>query len=394
MIRKRLYYNSIIIETEGFARLSNASTVKSGGTRRPARNILNRYGQTHIAFARLLLLGRIDMRRLASIPVNLLACLLNRPPPFPPPVLQVDITDMCNLRCPGCLTGMGWNKDHQGMMPYETFARLIDGAARHTALAVLYNSGEPLLHPAAVDMIRLLTANRIASVISTNGHFVRTPAEAEALVTSGLSVMVVSLSGATRETYEHYHRGGRLDQVVSGVRHVRQARERLGKRTPLIIFRFLIMSHNRHETEAMAALAEKEGCDWFEFREVRWQACPPGVPADSGGRPQLPARRLALRKCLWPWLISVVNWNGDVYPCCFFRLDLPRMGNAADPGGLKAVWKNRAYSRFREDMRAGRDLPAACRGCPAETGFQTRFSRQKRIIHLHPPAGSGTRADI
>ncbi|MEW6078630.1 MAG: radical SAM protein [Thermodesulfobacteriota bacterium] len=360
----------------------------------PVREFFNRHGQTVNVLGRLLLFRQIDIRRLAGVPVNLLASLFNRPPPLPPPVIQVDITDMCNLRCPGCLTGMGWNNGHQGMMPYETFASLIDEVARYTALAVLYNSGEPLLHTAAVDMIRLLTANAIASIISTNGHFVRTPAEAEALVASGLSVMVVSLSGATQETYAHYHRGGRLDQVLSGVRHVRQARKTLKKKTPLIIFRFLVMDHNRHETKAMTAMAKKEGCDWFELREVRWRACPPGIAADSDGQRREPPRRAKGRKCLWPWLISVVNWNGDIYPCCFFRLNMARMGRTTDPGGLKAVWKNNDYNRFRGNMRSGNGRPDACRGCPAETGFQTRFSRQQRTIHLHLQAKPGTRADI
>jgi radical SAM protein with 4Fe4S-binding SPASM domain len=205
--------------------------------------------------------------------------------------------------------------------------------------------------------------------------------------------MVVSLSGATQEIYGQYHRGGRLDQVVQGVRYVRQARKRLGKKTPLIIFRFLIMDHNRHEKKAMTAMAKREDCDWFEFREVRWRACPPGATAAADGRGQASLPRKTSRKCRWPWLISVVNWNGDIYPCCFFRLNMPRMGSIDDPGALKAVWKNSVYNRLRGSMLSGNGLPEACRGCPAETGFQTRFSRQQRIIQLHPPAESGTRAD-
>jgi radical SAM protein with 4Fe4S-binding SPASM domain len=279
-------------------------------------------------------------------------------------------------------------------MVYEKFQSLIDEVARFTALVVLYNSGEPLLHPAAVEMIRYLTENRIASVISTNGHFVKTREQAEALVAAGLSVMVVSLSGADQATYALYHRGGNLDQVISGVRYVREARSHLRKKTPIIIFRFLIMDHNLHETAAMAALAEKEGADWFEFREVNWRACLIDKPSASADHEEQSPGRKIFRRCLWPWLISVVNWNGDVYPCCFFRLNLPGMGNTADPGGMKAVWKNNAYDRFRNSMRAGTGLPAACRDCPAETGFQTRFSRQKRTLFVHHRGAYGGRADL
>ncbi len=350
--------------------------------KQPAREILSGYGQTFRAVIRLLVLKQISIRKLAGLPVNLFAWLLHRPPPFPPPVLQFDITNMCNLSCPGCLTGMGYNKNNQGMMPHEGFRKVIDEVGGSTALAVLYNSGEPLLHPGALEMIRHLTRSRIASVISTNGHFVRNAKEAEELVASGLSVMVVSLSGATREVYEYYHRGGNFDQVIRGVRHVRQARKTLRKKTPIIIFRFLVMEHNIHETQAMICLAKKEGCDWFELRTVNWRPCLiEKTPVFIDHEKEPPARKTS-RRCLWPWLVSVIDWNGDLYPCCFFRLGLPDMGNAFKTGGIKEIWKNESYNRFRKSIRRGTDCPAACRDCPAEAGFQTRFSGQKRTVYL------------
>ena len=113
-------------------------------------NTLRGYGHTLSTAGKLLLLRQIAPRKLAGLPVNLLARRLHRPPPFLPPVLQLDISGRCNLTCPGCLTGMGFEKDRQGLMPYELFTSLIDDVGRFTALAVLYNSGEPLLHPRAV----------------------------------------------------------------------------------------------------------------------------------------------------------------------------------------------------------------------------------------------------
>ena len=353
---------------------------------------LNGYGQTIQAVGRLLLARQIAPHKLIGLPVNLLTRLLGRPPLLPPPVLQFDITDQCNLRCPGCLTGMGFNSDRQGMMAYAHFQRLVDGARRSTALAVLYNSGEPLLHPAVLPMIRRLTRYRIASIISTNGHFVRTRQAADALVSSGLSVMIVSLSGATQDVYGRYHRGGNLDQVIKGVRDVVEARKNSRQRTPFIVFRFLIMEHNRHETKAMAALAKAAGCDWSEFREVNWRACLTDGPSASPDDGLRPSGRKRFSRCLWPWLITVVNWNGDVYPCCFYRLDLPAMGNALEAGDIAAIWKNQAYNGFRESLRTGMAGPEACRGCPAETGFQTRFSGQKRTVYLNRTKNSDSRA--
>ena len=345
-------------------------------------NTLRGYRQTMGTVGRLLMFRQMAIWKLASVPFNLAAYLLNRPPPFLPPILQLDITDLCNLQCPGCLTGMGYNRDRQGMMPFAAFKSLIDEVGPSTAVAILYNSGEPLLHPRCLEMIRYLTDNNIASIISTNGHFISSREEGEALVSAGLSVMIVSLSGADQNTYERYHRGGRLDRVLAGVRYIKAARERRRKKVPIIIFRFLIMEHNIHEIDAMTRLAKNAGCDWFEFRKVNWRACmieAPPEPVPEGG--MIPGRDID-RHCLWPWLISVVNWDGNAYPCCFYRLNLPGMGNT-NTGGLGTIWKSDAYNRFRTQMRSGHDRPAACRDCPAETGFQTRFSSRNRTVYLY-----------
>lgn len=343
---------------------------------------LRGYRRTLGTVTRLVFCRQMAVHRLVAVPVNLAAYLFNRPPLLLPPVLQIDITDMCNLKCPGCLTGMGYNKHARGMMPLAAFTSLIDDVVRSTALVVLYNSGEPLLHPDAISMIRYLTDHGIASIVSTNGHFIKTREQAEELVSAGLSVMVVSLSGTSQSVYEQYHQKGRLDQVLAGVRHVKAARARLNKKMPLIIFRFLVMEHNRHQIKAMDALAKQAGCDGLEFREVNWRACLIDNPSAFRQHQVPPPGQKTIRRCLWPWLISVVNWNGDVYPCCFYRLNLPSMGNTGDPGKMTKIWKNSSYNRFRKDIKSGLNCPAACHDCPAEAGFQTRFSRRKRTIYL------------
>ncbi|MDY6904825.1 MAG: radical SAM protein [Thermodesulfobacteriota bacterium] len=313
---------------------------------------------------------------------NFLACLLHRPPRFYPAVLQFDITNTCNLHCTGCPTGLGVHRRPPGFMPLENFTSIIDAVKGTTALAVLYNSGEPMLHPRFTDMVAHLSAANIASMVSTNGHFIDTPEKAETLINAGLTLIIFSLSGATQQTYETYHVGGRLDTVLQSISLLKAAKRRLKSRTPVILVRILLMPHNRHELTAMRTLARKTGADITETRVIRWHTelvASTEQKNDCSG-----ALRLNLRNkvCQWPWLISVINWDGVVVPCCFFYLDIPEMGNAFTTGGFKGVWNGAKYQAFRQQMGCGKNTIPLCRECPAETGFQTTFSEQDRTIRI------------
>lgn len=335
------------------------------------------YYQTLSTVLRLFLNKQISWRKTRGIAANTLACLMKRPPPYFPPALQVDITNTCNLRCQGCLTGQGLHRKAPGMMALDGFRALIDEVKNETAIVALYNSGEPMLNPAVFDMVTCLTQNRIASIISTNGHFIDTRKKAERLVTAGLSLLIVSISGATQETYGRYHRGGHLAQVIKSIALITEAKKRMHKPIPLITLRILATEDNANELPKMRALARALGCDAVDIRYAEWQKQVVKRQLDNRP-PQAPRMSTGKRDatCLWPWLISVVNWDGDVTPCCFYHLPLPVLGNVLKDGGMRQVWHGPAYNDFRKTMQQGKAGIGPCRDCPAEIGFQTRFTRQ------------------
>ena len=68
-------------------------------------------------------------------------------------------------------------------------------------------------------MVRYASDRGIFTFTSTNGHFVRSPEQAQAIVESGLDEMIVSLDGVDQATYEDGYRvGGQIERVFSGVR--------------------------------------------------------------------------------------------------------------------------------------------------------------------------------
>jgi hypothetical protein len=63
-----------------------------------------------------------------------------------PYVLVIDPTNVCNLRCPLCPTGLLQAGRKGQMIEWETFTRAVDMMAPWAYKVNLFNWGEPLLH--------------------------------------------------------------------------------------------------------------------------------------------------------------------------------------------------------------------------------------------------------
>ena len=109
-----------------------------------------------------------------------------------------------------------------------------------------------MLHPDLPRLVRLATSRgvftRVVTALPDCGRDL-----AEALVASGLDAIVVAVDGASPDSHAVYRRGGRLDGVLAGVRHLLAARRRMGSRTPHLTLRMLVHRRNEHEIDAVRA---------------------------------------------------------------------------------------------------------------------------------------------
>ena len=71
-----------------------------------------------------------------------------------PDRLYIEITNVCNLDCVMCPTGLHVLDRSKGHMRWELFTKVIDEMAPHVKTTTLHIWGEPLLHPKLVDMVR------------------------------------------------------------------------------------------------------------------------------------------------------------------------------------------------------------------------------------------------
>ncbi|MFH1618379.1 MAG: radical SAM protein [bacterium] len=295
--------------------------------------------------------------------------------------LVIDPMSGCDLRCPFCPTGKNKGTRTKKMMAWEEYRRIMDQLG-HVLLQVEFcNWGEPLLNPRIYDMIGYAKKFRLETHLSTNLNNFSTD-DAERLLDSGLDFLILSIDGASPETYSRYRVGGDFNRVIENVKILVQARARRGFKRPYINWQFLVFRHNEHEIETAKKLGRELGVDtvaaspasipWPDWIPVKEGACLYPEKNDSGIEVQamlnypdyLRLKKASLPMCVWPWIAAVVNANGSVSPCCGTEDEKDDYGNALETP-FRRLLNNRHFRTAREFVASGRKsgVSNACTEC-------------------------------
>ena len=280
-----------------------------------------------------------------------------------PYLLVIDPTNVCNLQCPLCPTGLGKSGRRKGMMTFETFRVAIDQLSKYAVMVIMYNWGESLLNNRVYDMIRYASEQNIVTHMSVNLTFLN-EASAEQLITSGLEHLRVSIDGVSQETYGRFRKGGDYEQVIDNLKLLMGMRDRLKSRLPLIDWYFLVMKHNEHEIPDVIENARRLKVDLLHFEKV--------IPVDTFHHAELsflknksdpiaiqwlptnkalrhdPSRPyLYSAHCPWLWRYTVINYDGSVAPCCYVDNQDTDLGNILE-NNFGEIWNSEAFRASRE----------------------------------------------
>lgn len=331
-----------------------------------------------------------------------------------PSLFTIETGNVCNLRCPGCPTGRRDKNLGAGMLTYADFEVLFERIVAYAVEIRLYNWGEPLLNKDLVPMISLCAEHHVATHIDTN-LTVRelSAAEAEAIVGSGLSRLFASIDGASQESYERYRVGGDFAQAIRNIRHLEEAKRRLGSQTPVIAWKFLVNAFNEHEMDRAKEIAGELGVpvyfDLMHVTDPSWRSSlheksiaqettrietrvrgedvvvadhsrrhrPPQQTQD---RPTLPRPIDEIRLhpqlfswCMQPFNMAFIHWNGHLFPCCNVYGDAYSLGNLFTER-LEDIWNHqrmRSCRKFLLGFGPRQDTGSVCETlpCPVEKKY-------------------------
>ena len=287
-----------------------------------------------------------------------------------PYTLTIEPTNRCNLQCPECPSGNGTLVRPLGNLDFAMFKSVVDELRHATFYLQLFFQGEPFLNRALLDMVRYARSKRMYIAISTNAHFIREETATE-LADAGLQKLIVSLDGATEESYRAYRQGGRFDLVIRALEALQKVRRTSRKARRMdVVLQFLITRQNEAEMPDVRRLARSvdAGLSLKTMQVYSVESAEQFLPLNEKYRRYQvvdgelrPKSRLGNR-CVRLWERSVITWDGVVVPCCFDK-------NAEYPLGtlngvsFGEIWKSGRYLDFRNRILQNRGGVPMCTNC-------------------------------
>lgn len=326
----------------------------------------------------------LDLMKMIPPKCLLLLSLFNRKRALNNPLyIDLDITERCNLQCPGCryhsplLPESTTQKSPPGDMDYDMILRVFNEIdSMNTKEIILLGAGEPMLHKRFIDIVREGKVRRFKITILTNGTLL-TSQIAQELVASGLDQIKVSLWAPTAEDYEKIHSGTAtfwFDRIVSGLQQVQRIKIKKGSQVPLVMIHCPLYQDNVEKLEEMVDRAIGCGVDGLSIAPVYGSFdAARSLLLDSrqlvelsqlignvakklnqaGIRHNMAELRTRLQFGKAPWQTmpcyvglyhAKIRTDGKVYPCCRCNIVMGDLKKNT----FQEIWNSETYQLFRQ----------------------------------------------
>jgi MoaA/NifB/PqqE/SkfB family radical SAM enzyme len=243
-----------------------------------------------------------------------------------PTTYVLGLTNICNLRCPLCITGLRRQQKQKKFMDFESAKKIIEKVKDHAICVQLYKWGESLLHRDFVRILRMAKESGMFTQLSTNLNINYDKDLFYALVDAPLDQMMVSFDGLTQETYSRYRVGGDLAKVIENVKLLSKIKKERKSHYPVIDLQFLTNRYNSDEVSALMRDFRDIGAD-FAFTA---ETIMPFKCNDKGlARQWLTDAEIENRKyidvdswtlynvCAFLYKFMIVEQDGSIPPCCY-----------------------------------------------------------------------------
>lgn len=332
--------------------------------------------------------------------------------------VEMDVTNLCNLRCTMCFFGdPRYAAQMRNELDLHSFSRIAEQVFPGTRRLSFSLAAEPLMHR---DFLTFVAESLKYSVpclyMSTNATLLD-KALCEKLVELGFHAINVSLDAACKETFERLRPGARFESVLANVKTLNRIKAHHGSAVPRLSLSLVMMRSNIREVPRFLHLAHRlkaEGVHLMHMvpysivdTERESMQHDPATCNRILGEARLLASRLGLRLmepgdfpenglvevdaedtaptmqnrkawerfglnltkedfdrgcCPFPWHFVGILPNRWIVPCGWWYDSSP-VGYAADES-FEKVWKGPAYQGVRDGLL--RHQPhECCRLCPA-----------------------------
>lgn len=262
-----------------------------------------------------------------------------------PYIFVFEVTNVCNLKCPFCLTGKGISGGRDVRhMKYEEAKEILDAVGDYIYFLQVYTWGEPLLNKDLIKIIEYAKQKNIYVMLSTNATAM-TPEYNNRLLDSGIDYITVAIDGGSNATYQIYRVGGNYDKVLNNVANMIDQRKQRRQGRPFLEWQYIVFRHNEHETEKTENMAYAMGINKFTplpayVEDEAWSPRTGKYRTEIGN----PER---LKNCDRPWSHLNVRADGGIASCCYTFFKKDDFGELSK-NSFCEIWNN---SKFQQSRR-------------------------------------------
>ena len=287
-----------------------------------------------------------------------------------PFVVQIFPIYACNFKCSYCVFSV--DKAKRGFisekitMDSDLYEKCIDDIAmfpNKVKVLRFVGIGEPLLHKKIADMIEYAVSKDVANTVEiiTNGSLL-TPKMSDSLISAGLSRIVVSVQGTTREKYKEVC-GADIDfeNFIENLQY------------------FFNNKGNAHVYIKIVDYALDDKDDEQRFYEIFGDICDTMaiehvVPIHSGIDYEnvLKEKEMSLTQfglpvsevkiCPQPFFTLQINPDGKIVPC--YSWEYPSIIGDCNNQSVYDIWNGKQFQQFRRNMLDGaKNASKVCDNC-------------------------------
>ena len=265
--------------------------------------------------------------------------------------LEVEASAACQMKCPMCAQGKMFEQGlKMGNMDFDLYRRIVDEVAGKVFSIKLSWRGEPSLNPHLFEMVRYAKEKGIQNVAFLTNFERFEKSDIDEFLETGAEYISISFDGL-KETYERIRYPAKFETVVENVKYMRDRRDALGLKKPMIRVQSLysaIKDCADEYLELWSPIADK-----VNFIADQWRASLDEEDYDLD--PEY--------ICPTPWNRMAIGWDGKVLQC---KSDYGENGILGDltRETVHEVWHGTPFQHLRHLMRNARRLETKpCRTC-------------------------------
>lgn len=262
--------------------------------------------------------------------------------PEAPNTIDIELTNLCNLKCKMCPTGQRKLKRGLGYMTNFTFRQILDSAEAFRPAIRFIRWGEPLMNKNWPYYVNEVKRRGLLCHITTNGHLLTNGAIHELFMTN-LDSIKISFQGYDWMEYEDYRGVDYMDVLYKQLEVLKRKKN---NKKPFVVVGTTVEKPDYRRTELFKQ----------RFGEVADLVLVSKTFDLSEKRDKVP-------QCYEVYNKLSVDWDGTITACCGDYDRFMKLGNIKNKE-LLDVWNGDKLKRIREKLYNGnlKGLPL-CQKC-------------------------------